>query len=55
MVESQPLFGRTMSWKIADAATGLREQGETEIAPLREYQAWPTGAMAEAFTRDSHD
>jgi hypothetical protein len=55
MVESQPLFGRTMSWKIADAATGIREQGETEIAPLRAYQAWPTGAMAEAFARDSHD
>jgi hypothetical protein len=55
MVESQPLFGRTMSWKIADAATGIRQTGETEIAPLRAYQAWPTGAMAEAFARDSHD
>lgn len=49
MVESQPLFGRTMSWRIADAATGILEQGETEIAPLRAYQAWPTGTVAEAF------
>jgi hypothetical protein len=55
MVESQPLFGRTMSWKIADAATGTLEQGETEIAPLRAYQAWPTGKLAEAYGAGSDD
>lgn len=55
MVESQPLFGRSMSWKIADAANGILEQGETEIAPLRAYQAWPTGTSAEAFAADSHE
>jgi hypothetical protein len=55
MVESQPLFGRTMSWKIVDAATGIREQGETEIAPLRALQAWPTGSMADAYVGGSHD
>lgn len=49
MVESQPLFGRTMAWKIVDAATGVIEEGETEVAPLRAYQAWPTGALAEAY------
>ncbi len=55
MVESQPLFGRTMAWKIVDAATGLCEEGESEIAPLRALQAWPTGSMAEAFEAASHE
>ena len=49
MVESQPLFGRTMAWQIVDAATGVLERGETEMAPLRACQAWPTGAVADAF------
>jgi hypothetical protein len=53
MVESQPLFGRTMAWKIADAANGILERGETEIAPLRASQAWPTGTAAAAFAADS--
>ena len=51
MVESQPLFGRTMRWKIVDANRGLLEEGETEIGPLRALQPWPTGAYAESFTR----
>ena len=55
MVESQPLFGRSMAWKIVDAATGLLEEGQTEIAPLRAYQAWPTGEVAEAFVRGARD
>jgi hypothetical protein len=38
-----------MAWKIVDAATGVIEEGETEVAPLRAYQAWPTGALAEAY------
>lgn len=49
MVESQPLFGRTMQWKIADAADGVLEEGETEIAPMRALQPWPTGAHADAY------
>jgi hypothetical protein len=49
MVESQPLFGRTMKWKIVDASSGLLEQGETEIGPMRAVQPWPTGPYAEAF------
>jgi hypothetical protein len=49
MVESQPLFGRTMAWKVVDAATGLIAEGETEIAAMLELQAWPTGEAAEAF------
>ena len=51
MVESQPLFGRTMRWKIVDAATGVIEEGETEIDPMRAVQPYPTGAYAEAFER----
>jgi hypothetical protein len=51
MVESQPLFGRTMQWKIADAASGVLEEGETEIAPMRALQPWPTGPYAEALLR----
>jgi len=49
MVESQPLFGRTMAWKVADAASGVLEEGETEIDPMRACPPWPTGECAEAF------
>jgi hypothetical protein len=48
-VESQPLFGRAMEWKIYDAATGLVDQGATELGPMRGLQPWPTGAHAAAF------
>ena len=51
MVESQPLFGRSMHWKIVDAKSGLLEEGETEIAPTRALPPWPTGESAEAFSR----
>jgi hypothetical protein len=51
MVESQPLFGRTMQWQIVDAASGVLERGETELAPMRAVQPWPTGSYAEAFLR----
>jgi len=51
MVESQPLFGRSMRWQIVDAASGLVEQGETELAPMRGVQPWPTGRYAAAFLR----
>jgi hypothetical protein len=50
-VESQPLFGRTMRWQIADAASGVLERGETEIAPMRDLPPWPTGRHAEALLR----
>ncbi len=52
MVESQPLFGRTMKWKIVDAKSGLLEEGETEIEPMRALQPWPMGEYAEAFLPD---
>ena len=51
MVESQPFFGRAMAWQIVDAATGVLETGETEIAPMRAQQPWPSGRYAEALRR----
>lgn len=50
-VESQPLFGRSMHWKVVDAATGLVAEGRTEIARMKALQPWPTGAYAEALLR----
>jgi hypothetical protein len=49
IVESQPLFGRDMQWRIVDAASGVLAEGATELAPMRGLQPWPTGKYAEAF------
>ena len=49
-VESQPLLGPAMHWRIFDAADGLIDEGRSEIAPLRDLQPWP-GASAEALGR----
>jgi len=49
MVESQPLFGRAMKWKIVDAKRGVLEEGETPMAGVRDLQPWPEGAHAAAF------
>ena len=51
MVESQPLLGRTMKWRIADAAKGVFHEGESEIASMLALQPWPTGHHAEALLR----
>jgi hypothetical protein len=40
-----------MPWRIVDAASGIVAEGESEIAPLRALQPWPTGASAEALAR----
>jgi hypothetical protein len=53
MIESQPLLGRSMAWKVVDAKTGLVAEGETEIAAVRDLQPWPEGERAEAFLRGS--
>ncbi len=53
MVESQPLFGKTMRWRVMDAASGLVASGETDIASMRDVQPWPTGRYAEAFSPQS--
>ncbi len=43
-VESQPLFGSSLSYRIADAATGELERGELEVAELRTRQPWLAAA-----------
>lgn len=52
MVESQPLFGKTMEWKTVDAATGVLKEGATVMSEKREAQPWPTGEHAEALAHD---
>ena len=44
MVESQPLFGRTLHYRILDAKTGLLEQGHADVNELRARQPWGSGA-----------
>jgi hypothetical protein len=51
MVESQPLFGRSMQWRIVDAASGEIARGETVLAAMRGLQPWPTGPYADALQR----
>lgn len=53
MVESQPLFGPTMSWKVVDAKTGVVVRGETNIASMLDVTPYPTGKYAEAFGKSS--
>jgi hypothetical protein len=48
-VESQPLFDPTMQWKIYDAASGLVDEGTTDLRKMRGLQPWPTGPFAEAL------
>jgi hypothetical protein len=50
-VESSPLFRTTMDWKIYDAATGLIDEGTTDLAAMREETPWPSGRYAEALER----
>ncbi|MCA9706634.1 MAG: DUF3556 domain-containing protein [Myxococcales bacterium] len=40
-VESQPLWGSRLQWRIHDAKTGLRAEGSVEVARLRALQPWP--------------
>ena len=40
-VESQPLFGKSHSWRIVDAKSGEIACGEIEVAGLRQLQPWP--------------
>lgn len=40
-VESQPLFGRALRWRIHDARTGLRAEGEVSVGELRAAAPWP--------------
>lgn len=40
MVESQPLGGRSLAWRIYDAKEGLMARGETAVQELRGRQPW---------------
>ena len=40
-VESQPLFGRALAWRIVDAASGRLEAGTIDVASLRDRPPWP--------------
>ena len=51
MVESQPLFGPTMAWRVHDAASGELARGETAMGPMRAQPPWPTGEYARALLR----
>jgi hypothetical protein len=50
-VESHPLFGPTMHWTSRDAATGVIDEGETAISPMRSVTPWPSGEYADALMR----
>jgi hypothetical protein len=41
-VESQPLFGSSLAFRVVDAKSGLRERGELAVDLLRSHQAWTT-------------
>ncbi len=51
MVESQPLLGPTMAWKVVDAKTGVVASGETAITPMLAETPYPTGKYADAYRR----
>ena len=52
-VESQPLFGPTMHWRVYCPVQGKLHEGWTKIADYKEHQPWPEGEVAAALTRGS--
>jgi hypothetical protein len=50
-VESQPLFGPTMHWRVYDAASGKLAEGKTQMADYTEHQPWPVVDVANALTK----
>lgn len=40
-VESQPLFGSTLAWRVADAKVGVLHEGELAVKELQTLQPWP--------------
>ena len=42
-VESQPLFGSPLHWRIFDARTGLVEEGDVTLAELKTRAPWDYG------------
>ena len=54
-VESQPLFGATMHWRVYDAASGKLTEGKTRLADYRDHQPWPVGDVANSLSKRSND
>ena len=50
-VESQPLFGPTMHWRVYDAVKGKIAEGKTKMADYTEHQPWPQGDVAKALSK----
>jgi hypothetical protein len=44
-VESQPMLGKTMAWRVADAERGVIARGELEVEELRTRQPWEARAQ----------
>jgi hypothetical protein len=40
-----------MKWEIHDAATGLVDEGTTDLSAMRDETPWPSGRYAEALER----
>lgn len=53
-VESQPLFGPTVHWRVYDAVKGLIAEGHTKLADYVDVQPFPTGRHAAALLRGRH-
>jgi Transmembrane protein of unknown function (DUF3556) len=49
-VESQPLGGRSLAYRIVDAATGQLEAGELPISELRQRQPWSSTPVEASST-----
>ena len=49
-VESQPLFGPTIHWRVFDAVDGQIAEGKTKMADYKEHQPWPVGDVAKALS-----
>ncbi|MFO0685432.1 MAG: DUF3556 domain-containing protein [Sandaracinus sp.] len=47
-VESQPLFGHSLAYRVVDAKTGLIERGELPVAELGSRQPWQATDAAPA-------
>ena len=42
-VESQPMLGSSLRWRVADAKRGVLERGSISIRELLARQPWPAG------------
>ncbi|MCH2173572.1 DUF3556 domain-containing protein [Myxococcota bacterium] len=50
-VESQPLFGPTMHWRVYDPVQGEIAEGKTVMSDYTGHQPWPTGDVARALSK----